>query len=405
VTVDGNIILKSGRERPVKQHHPWIFSGAIDYNRSKLGEIPDGGIVDVRDDGGGFQARGYYNPRSQIRVRIQTWDQNDAIGPAWWRVTMAQAIARRELLRQSKETTAYRLINAENDGLPGLIVDRYGDYLVMQALTLGVDVRKDVIVQALADLAEPKGIFERSDASVRELEGLDNAVGVLWGEEPPNPLTVKENGMTFLVDLHEGHKTGFYLDQRDARHWVRHHPAVAGQAVLNCFSYTGSFGVAAALNGASRLVNVDTSQPALDLAAQNMAANSVNDIDTEYITADVFDFLRDLRDEGERFDLIILDPPKFATSKSQVERATRGYKDINLTAFQLLEPGGLLLTYSCSSHVDADLFQKVVFGASIDAGVHAQIVDWFAQPADHPVLLTFPEGRYLSGLACEVTAG
>jgi 23S rRNA (cytosine1962-C5)-methyltransferase len=397
-----NVILKQGREKSVLRRHPWLFSGAIDAARTDLDAVQPGAIVAVRDHEGGFLARGYYNPRSQIRVRLLTWDQDEALGPAWWRVRLARAISRREALAGSENITAYRLVHAESDGLPGLIVDRYGDYLVLQALTLGIEVVKETIVEALADLLDPAGVYERSDADVRHKEGLDDAVGVLWGEAPPASLIITEHGVRHPVDVLGGHKTGFYLDQRESRRWLLTDPAVGGCEVLNAFSYTGGFGACALLNGASHVVNVDSSQAALDLAAQTMALNDLDEAGTECVSADVFQQLRAYRDEERTFDLIILDPPKFASSPRQVKRAARGYKDINLLAFRLLRPGGTLLTFSCSGAVSPDLFQKIVFGASVDAGRDAQIAGWLNQPADHPVLLSFPEGRYLKGLICRV---
>nr|MBN1229037.1 class I SAM-dependent rRNA methyltransferase [Anaerolineae bacterium] len=399
---DGIVILKQGRETPIQQYHPWVFSGAIDTTRTHTDEIEPGSIVDIRDYRGGFLGRGYFNPQSAIRVRVLSRDQTDAIGPAWWRIRLAQSIARREALARNSDVTAYRLVNAESDGLPGLIVDRYRDYLVIQALTLGIDVVKDILVKALADLVNPAGIYERSDVDVRSKEGIPETTGVLWGETPPEHIIISERGMQYPVDVFTGHKTGFYLDQRDSRGWLLTYPDLAGRDVLNCFSYSGAFSACAAKNGARSVVNVDSSESALELARETLGLNAVSPVEQEYVNADVFDQLREYRDEERDFDLIILDPPKFAHSKSQVEAAARGYKDINWLAFQLLRPGGLLMTFSCSGQVDADLFQKIVFGASVDAQAQAQIIHWLAQPSDHPVLLGFPESRYLKGLVCQV---
>ncbi len=398
----GVIILKQGREKSAQNFHPWIFSGAVDTKRSNQHEIEPGALVEVRDYQGQFLGRGTFNIDSAIRVRLLSWDQNEAVGPAWWRVRLAQSIAARQALIDRDDLTAYRLVNAESDGLPGLIVDRYGDYLAAQFLTLGVEVRKDIIVEALADLVKPLGIYERSDVDVRQKEGLDESVGSLWGEPPPERIEIVEYGVRYPVDIVGGHKTGFYLDQRDSRRWLLSSPLVEGRDVLNCFAFTGGFGVCAALNGAASVVNVDSSQPALDIARETMAINGLESSDTTYVNADVFAQLREYREAEREFDLIILDPPKFAHNAKQVEKASRGYKDINMLAFQLLNPGGLLATFSCSGQVSPDLFQKIVFGASADAGVQAQIVKWLAQPEDHPVLLSFPEGRYLKGLICRV---
>lgn len=398
----GIVILKQGREEPIQGYHPWVFSGAIDPERSNVEETEPGDIVEIRDYRGGFLGRGYWNLDSSIRVRVLTWDQTEALGPVWWRIKLAQAIAHRSHYADRDDVTAYRLVNAESDGLPGLIVDRYGDWLVLQSLTLGVEVARDTIVRALVDLVKPRGIYERSDVDVRALEGLEQSTGLLWGEMPPQPLVITEWGVQYPVDVTTGHKTGFYLDQKDSRRWLLEAPDIAGREILNCFSFSGSFSAVAARNGAGSITNVDSSQPALDLARRTMEINDLGKVDAEYVNADVFEQLRAYRDDERGFDLIVLDPPKFAHTKSQVDAAARGYKDINWLALQLLNPGGLLMTFSCSGHVDADLFQKIVFSASFDAQTPAQIIHWFAQPDDHPVGLGFPEGRYLKGLVCRV---
>ena len=395
--MNGVVTLKPGREKPLHNRHPWVFSGAIAH-----AEGDPGGLVDVRDSAGEFLARGYYNPHSQICVRLLTWDESEDINADFWRRRLVQAIEGRAALAASPDLDAYRLVHAESDGLPGLIVDRYGDFLVLQALTLGVERVKPVLVEALTALCTPRGIVERSDVDVREKEGLPETIGPLWGEEPPDPLEIREHGLRYHVNVRTGHKTGFYLDQRISRRWLLTEAALAGRGVLNAFSYTGSFGVCAGAGGAASIVNVDSSGEALEMARENMALNGFDGIPTDYLEANVFTQLRIWRGEGRTFDVIILDPPKFAHNPRQIEKAARGYKDINLLAFQLLRPNGLLITFSCSGVVSADLFQKIVFGASVDAGRDAQIVAWFGQPADHPVLLTFPEGAYLKGLACRV---
>ncbi len=399
----GIMILKKGREKPLLNGHPWVFSGAVDTTRSNFEGIEPGDVLEIRGQDGGFLARGYVNRQSQIVARVLTWDQTEAIGPAWWRIRLAQAISGRTELAAREDTNTYRLVNAENDGLPGLIVDRYGDVLVMQALTMGIEVNKEVIVEALVALLNPVAVVERSDTDARGKEGLPDSVGVMYGDLPDMPLTVSEYGVLYPVDVLHGHKTGFYLDQREARDWLRTSPEVAGKSILNCFSYTGAFAACAALNGAAEITVVDSSEPSIEISRETMRLNNVEDVPYETVVADVFEQLRTYRDEDRTFDLIILDPPKFAHSSRQVDAATRGYKDINLLAFSLLNPGGLLLTFSCSGLVSPDLFQKVVFGASIDADVTAQIVGWFNQPSDHPVALTFPEGHYLKGLACRIT--
>jgi 23S rRNA (cytosine1962-C5)-methyltransferase len=391
------LILKKGRAKPVLQHHPWVFSGAIARIEE---ETQDGDVVVVRDAGGNFLARGTLNRRSQITVRLLSWVEGEAIDGDFWRARLAQAIAGRQSLASDPGTTAYRLVNAEADLLPGLIVDRYGDILVVQFLTLGMDVRKREIVPLLAELARPRGIYERCDEEMRAKEGLPSQEGCLWGEEPPDLLQITENGFCFWVDVKRGQKTGFYLDQRENRR--RAQVYCAGQTVLNAFAYTGGFAVYAAAVGAKRITNVDSSAEALDLARRNVALNGFAARDDEFVQGDVFRVLRDYRDLGRSFDVVILDPPKFAHTQSQVKRAARGYKDVNLLALQLLQPGGALVTFSCSGLIGADLFQKIVFGASVDAERDVQIVERLSQGPDHPVLLSFPESQYLTGLVCRV---
>jgi 23S rRNA (cytosine1962-C5)-methyltransferase len=392
----GTVVLKHGREKPLRQRHPWIFSGAIDTVDANPGDL-----VTVRSHSGEFLGRGYFNPRSQIAVRVLSWHEGDTIDADWWRARLQAAIDARAGLAAYESLVAYRLVYAESDGLPGLIVDRYDDYLVMQSLSLGIEKVKPLLIDLLAELMQPKGIVERSDVDVRQKEGLEDVVGVVWGEAPPVPLVVREYGLEYPIDLLTGHKTGFYLDQRASRRWLLDQ-SLDGKAILNAFSYTGAFGACAAIRGASQIVNLDSSQAVLDAAHNTMALNSLEGVDTEYVTADVFDQLRVYREQGRTFDMIILDPPKFAHSTRDIDRAARGYKDINLLAFQLLKPGGLLITFSCSGLVSPDLFQKIVFAASIDADRQAQIIGWLGQGADHPVLLTFPEGQYLKGLICRV---
>jgi len=296
--------------------------------------------------------------------------------------------------------TARRLVFAESDGLPGLIVDAYGDHLVVQVLTAGAEARKTMTVAHLVDLLSPASITERDDP-MRRKEGLPRAGGVLHGQPPDDPLIITENGHRFLVDLRSGQKTGFYLDQAANRAALA--PHCAGKEVLNAFSYTGAFAVYALAAGATRVVNLDASGDALALADANLRLNGFDPDRWQNIEADVFKQLRRWRDEGRQFDLIILDPPKFATSRGNLQRATRGYKDINWLAMRLLRPGGLLATFSCSGLVSADLFQKILFGAALDAGRDVRIIGHFHQSPDHPVLLTFPEAAYLKGLLLHVS--
>jgi 23S rRNA (cytosine1962-C5)-methyltransferase len=401
------VVLKRGREKPVRQGHPWIFSGAIERLPSAAA---DGAVADVVSSEGAWLARGYVNRRSQIQVRLLTWERDEAVDDDFWMRRLRAALAARTAMPELADATAYRLVNAESDGLPGLTVDRYADFLVLQAGTLAIDQRKERIAAQLLALTGCTGVVERSEMATRRQEGLSAANGLLAGAAPPDRLEVSEGGLRFLVDLAHGQKTGFYTDQRDNRRrvaaWCR------GRRVLNAFSYTGAFAVYALASGAAHVTNVDSSVEALELAEANLARNGFDpDRQSEQIAGDVFDVLRDWQSgaagSGELFDLIVLDPPKFAHSQAQVERALRGYKEINRLALQLLRPGGILATFSCSGLVSADLFQKVVFSAAVDAvgpGQPPQILAWLRQSGDHPVALTFPEAEYLKGLICRVGA-
>lgn len=393
------LVIKKGREKPIRNWHPWIFSGAV---ARVVGQPEPGDIVEVVDKGGDFLARAYYNPHSQINGRILTWNPDEQIDDFFWQRKIERALAGRAALGLEPQTTAYRLINAESDGLPGLIVDKYDDYLVMQCLTMGIDGRKQTLINILVDLLQPTGIVERSDVSVRRQEGLDEVKGSVWGQSPPPELLVRENGHEFAVDLLGGHKTGLYLDQRDNRTAVCQPHFVAGKEILNVFAYTGGFALYAASSGAKSIVNIDSSIEALTLAEQNMIRDCGDRSADEYIAGDAFEVLRYYRDEGRQFDIIILDPPKFVHSQRDMKQASRGYKDLNWLALRLLRPGGLLATFSCSGRVSADLFQKIVFGAAVDAGRDVQILQQLGQAPDHPVLLTFPESAYLKGLLCRV---
>jgi 23S rRNA (cytosine1962-C5)-methyltransferase len=393
--MNGRVVLKRKRTRPVLQHHPWIFSGAIERIE---GQVADGDVVEVRDAGGNWLARGTLNRRSQIVVRLLTWQQDEPVDSAFWHQRLERAISARQPLASDPDTTAYRLVHAESDYLPGLVVDRYGEWLIVQFLTLGVERRRDEIVAALIDLLAPRGVYERSDVDVRAKEGLPERAGPLWGEEPPELVEVLENGHRFLVDVRQGHKTGFYLDQRENRARL---PAYCnGSDVLDVFAYTGGFAVYAAGARASSVTLVESSAPALELARRNLALYDGSPGSVECVEGDVFSVLRGYRAQDRRFDVVVVDPPKFAHSEREVKRAARAYKDVNLLAFRLLRPGGTLFTFSCSGSVSADLFQKIVFGAAVDAAREAQIVGYLAQGADHPVALTFPQGAYLKGLIC-----
>jgi 23S rRNA (cytosine1962-C5)-methyltransferase len=323
------------------------------------------------------------------------------VGTELIRTRLERSLALRRAVIQEGETDALRLVFAESDGLPGIVVDRYADTLVLQCLTAGADAWRETVADLLVELTGLPAIYERSDVDVRELEGLAPRIGPLRGKEPPERIEICENGLRFLVDVLGGHKTGFYLDQRPNRRRLRE--LAAGREVLNCFAYTGAFAVYALAGGASSVLSVDSSAGALALGRENAALNGQTGGHAEWLEADVFHLLRELRDRGRSFDLVVLDPPKFAPTAAQAERAARGYKDINLLALKLLRPGGLLVTFSCSGGVPLDLFQKIVAGAALDAGAQVEIVEYLAQGPDHPTALSFPEGAYLKGLVCVKT--
>ncbi len=389
------VILKKGRGKSLLRRHPWIFSGAIHHADDP--SVASGATVDLLSFDGQFLARAAYSPQSQIRARVWTFEDLP-IDKEFFRGRVREALATRYELHIEHNVTPARLIYAESDQLPGLIVDRYGDVLVLQSLTAGSEFWKETLADLLLEETGLGTIYERSDADVRELEGLEAKVGLLRGTPPESPLTVYENGLKFLVDIEHGHKTGFYLDQRQNRLQVRE--LAKDKDVLDCFCYTGGFTVNGLAGEAKSVLSIDASGAALALAKENVSLNDLPLDKTNFMEGDVFQLLRKFRDENRSFDMIVLDPPKFAPTAAQAERAARGYKDINLLAFKLLRPNGLLVTFSCSGGVDAALFQKIVAGAALDAGVEAQIVERLSQSPDHPVSLHFPEGAYLKGLIC-----
>jgi 23S rRNA (cytosine1962-C5)-methyltransferase len=388
------LTLKPGREKSLLRRHPWIFSGAV----ARVDGNPEPGLtVDVLAANRQFLGRAAYSPSSQIRARVWTFNPSEQVETDFFRRQLKNAILARADIK-SAHTNAFRLVYAESDGLPGLIVDRYADVLVLQSLTAGSEYWKDTLADLLLEITGLKEIYERSDADVRELEGLSSKVGCLRGNVPHAPFPILENDLQFNVNLETGHKTGYYLDQRENRLRVRE--LAEGRDVLDCFCYTGGFSVNALAGGAKSVLSVDASAGALALCCQNVSLNSFPVSRHSALEGDVFQLLRKFRDEGKSFDMIILDPPKFAPTAAQAERAARGYKDINLLGFKLLRPGGLLITFSCSGGVDAALFQKIVASAALDAGVQAQIIEHLGQASDHPVALNFPEGAYLKGLVC-----
>jgi 23S rRNA (cytosine1962-C5)-methyltransferase len=385
-----SLILNPGREKSLQHRHPWIFTGAVERIK---GEPQSGETVAVRDTHGAFLALAAYSPKSQILGRVWTYRENETVDEAFLRARLARAIGLRQEL--AKTTDGMRLVHGESDGLPGLVVDRYGDTLVMQVLSAGMERWRGTLVDLLVELTSCANLYERSDAEVRELEGLPARAGILRGVLPV-PLIIREHGLKFYVDVEKGQKTGFYLDQRDNRRRVGE--LANDKDVLNCFCYSGGFSLSALQGGARSVLSVDSSAEALALARENVKLNNLAADRAEWLEADVFKSLRLMRDQGKSFDLIVLDPPKFAPTAHHAANAARAYKDINLWALKLLRPGGLLATFSCSGGVTADLFQKILAGAAMDANVTAQIVGRFAADADHPAVLNFPEGEYLKGL-------
>ena len=387
------LILKPGREKSLLRRHPWIFSGAVTRVE---GKPETGDTVAVRSGGGEFLAWAAYSPASQIRARVWSWDEKERIDGDFLRARLQRALGARERLIAAEASDAMRLVHGESDGMPGVIADRYGEVVVLQLLSAGVERWRAELAEGVRELTGCACVYERSDADVRELEGLPVRSGVLYGALPAAGVHIREHGLRYGVDVAEGHKTGFYLDQRDNRKRIGE--LARGGEVLNCFCYTGGFTLNALAGGAESVLSVDSSAGALAQAKDNLSRNDLDAARAEWQEADVFRHLRILRDQGRSFDLVVLDPPKFAPTAAFAEKAARGYKDINLLALKLLRPGGLLASFSCSGGVSAELFQKILAGAALDAGVEASIVGRFAAAADHPVLLSFPQGGYLQGL-------
>ena len=387
-----SIRLRAGRERSLLRRHPWVFEGSVDKGKADAGET-----VRVEDAAGGFLAWGAYSGSSMIRVRAWSFDEAERIDAAFFERRIRAAVALRA--RMPIASSGLRLIHGEADGLPGLIVDRYGDTLCAQFLSTGSERWKDTLADLLLQASATQRLYERSDASVRALEGLPPQTGWLRGDGTTE-LAITEHDWRLTLDVASGHKTGFYLDQRDNRalfaRWVRH---FGPQRVLNCYCYTGGFTVAALAGGAGHVTSVDSSAPALQRVQAHVRDNGFDSARSECLDADVNRFLRDSLEAGRRFDAIVLDPPKFAPTAAHAERAARAYKDINRLALMLLAPGGLLLTFSCSGGVGPELFHKIVAGAAIDAGVDGVILQRLEASSDHPTTMLFPEGEYLKGLA------
>jgi 23S rRNA (cytosine1962-C5)-methyltransferase len=387
-----SIRLREGRERSLRRRHPWVFEGSIAKGRADAGET-----VRIEAHDGAFLAWGAYSPHSAIRVRAWSFDEAERIDAGFFERRIAAALSLREKL--AIDSDAQRLVHGEADGLPGLIVDRYADTLVAQFGFAGVERWKEAIADGLLRATGLQRLYERSDLAVRKLEGLPEQRGWLRGDGPTQ-IDVREHGWTLQVDIAHGHKTGAYLDQRASRqrfaHWVRR---LRCAEALNAFSYSGGFTLAALSAGAKQVTSVDSSAPALELARAHVARNGFDAARHDSVDADVNAFLRQCLEQGRRFDAIVLDPPKFAATAAQAERAARAYKDINRLALMLLRPGGLLFTFSCSGGIGSELFQKIVAGAAVDAGVDGAIVERLGAAPDHPATLLFPEGEYLKGLA------
>ncbi len=391
------LFLAKGREKSLLRRHPWVFSGAV---QRVEGKAHSGETIDILDSQGKWLARGAYSPESQIRARVWTFQQDEEINIDFFIRCLQQAQSWRDWVAQRDGLDGYRLIAGESDGLPGITIDRFQNFLVLQLLSAGAEYQRPALLSALQHCYPECSIYDRSDVAVRKKEGLLLAQGPVLGDLPPELLPITEHGMKLLVDIQQGHKTGFYLDQRDSRLAARNYSA--GRRVLNCFSYTGAFAVSALMGGCAQVISVDTSQAALDIAKQNVELNKLDLNKAEFVRDDVFQLLRNYRAQGEKFDLIIMDPPKFVENKNQLASACRGYKDINMLALQLLNPGGILLSFSCSGLMPTDLFQKILADAAVDAGRDVQFIEQFRQAADHPVIATYPEGLYLKGFACRV---
>jgi len=386
------IILKSGKEKPLLRGHPWVFSGAV----AKVeGEVSPGDVGDVYSKDGHFLGRGHLNPLSQIIVRILT-PKKEELGGDFFRERISRAIHLREELLKGK-TDAYRVVNGEGDSLPGLIVDRYKETLVLQCLTAGMERIKEILMESLVKEFHPQNLYERSDVATRREEGLAESKGLLYGKNISEFIEIEEYGCRFRANVKNGQKTGFYLDQRENRLLLRR--LSEGKKILDCFCYTGAFSIHGGAGDAREMTLIDSSEEALAMAEEHFGLNQFMKIPHQCFRGDVFEVMRSL--EGG-YDIIILDPPPFAKKKGNLPSASRGYKDLNLWAFRLLNRGGILLTFSCSHHMNWDLFQKIVFSAALDSGRNVQLLGRMGHAWDHPIHLSHPEGEYLRGLICRV---
>lgn len=390
------IILKKGKDKAAWQLHPWVFSGAI---ANIVGKPANGDVVHVYNDDREFIAYGYYNGESRVAVRLLEWDPAKEVGEIWWRERIRKAVNARNTIFDEATNTA-RLIFSEADFLPGLIADRFGDYISLQILTTGIERVKSIIVDELQLIFQPKGIYQRDDSAARAHDGLAGQGGVLFGEHPPAFVDVIENGIHYKVNIAEGQKSGFYCDQRTNRLVVAQH--TIGKKVLDCFCYTGGFSLNALKMEASEVCSVDSSALAIETLKQNIALNNLDRSKHRAIQSDVNKQLKAFREQGDKFDVVILDPPKYAPSRSSLEKASRAYKELNRLGLLLLSSGGLLATFSCSGAMDINTFKQVLAWAALDAGKEIQFIYQFNQPEDHPIRASFPEGEYLKGLLCRV---
>ncbi len=392
-----DVILKKGKEKAVLHRHPWVFSGAIEHVK---GKPANGDIVRLTDAKGGFMAYGFYNDQSRVALRLLEWDEAVEVNEQWFRDKVAVAVASRSNLLVDGLTNTCRLIFSESDYLPGLIVDKYSGHLAVQVLTSGMEKIMPVIIDELQRLLKPKSIFDKSDASSRGHEGLETQNIVLAGDHPPERVEVRENGIIYNINIAEGQKSGFYCDQRDNRKITASY--ARGKKVLDCFSYTGGFTLNCLQNGAASITAVDSSGLAIDTLKENIILNKFDPGKITTIPSDVNKQLRKFREDGEMFDIVILDPPKYAPSRSALDKASRAYKDLNRHGMLLLNTGGLLATFSCSGAMNMETFKQVLAWAALDAGKQVQFIHQFCQPEDHPVRASFPEGEYLKGLLCRV---
>ncbi len=391
------VLLLPGREKSILRKHPWIFSGAI---QKVTGNPGSGDTVEIVSAAGRLLGTGAYSGKSQIRVRAWSFDPDEKIDREFFHEKIKQAILTREMLSALEVSNSKRLINGENDGLPGVIADRFGDIVVLQLSTAGAFQWRKTIIDEIAAQTDCTCLFEKSDSDINQLEGLDDVVQIQYGSFKEESTLIVENGLNYNFEISGSQKTGFYLDQRNNRQQLREYSQ--NKKVLDCFCFSGGFTMNALKGGAMHVVALDSSESALRLASENLKLNKFEEAKVELVNDNAFEYLRKLRDRGEQFDLIILDPPKFAPTTSQVDRAARAYKDINLLAFKLLSPNGVLFTFSCSGGVGLPLFQKIVADAALDAGRNAQIIKFMHQAEDHPISSAFPEGEYLKGLVCKV---